>query len=295
MKESPMVSILLLSMNHEKLIENCINSLNVQTYKNIEIIYLDNVSQDKTFDIAQKILSQSDFPTKIFRNTESKGISKNFNFLLSESSGKYIIPLSTDDWLTPDSVSEKVKYLTDKPNYGMVYSSVYKYYYDTGEKSITEKKSRMKEGWILDNVLKENCIITTGCMIRKSVLLSVGNWDENSLLEDWDMWIRIAQKFQIGAIKKELAYYGIKSATNITGNFDYMSKGFDYILEKYAHLKKINRAKRLVAKVKSYHFAQTPSISSLKFILRNFRFNIFYCKQVAKVCIGIAKNNMSHN
>lgn len=290
--DEPLVSILLLSMNHEAYIKKCISSLKDQTYPNIEIIYLDNASADNTFTVGRDILAQSGIPHKAFANALSKGISKNVNFLYQNSVGQYITPLSADDWLTPDSIQEKINHFNQHPEFGMVYNSAWSYNYDTGKILLCEKKNRFKEGWILKDVLQENIVNTIGCMIKRDTIETVGQFDENSLLEDWDMWIRIAEKFPIGLVNKELAYYGVKEGQNITGNMQYMNQGFDYILNKYAHYKEIRESKKLVAKAKSYHYAtKEPSLKSLKFILKNYRFDFFYFKQIVKTLIGIFKGS----
>lgn len=291
MNENPLVSILLLSMNHERFIEQCIISLKTQTYQNIEVIYLDNASIDKTFEVGKRALENSGLPYKIFSNTESKGISKNLNFLLNNSLGLYICPLSTDDWLTADSVQEKVKYFKQHPEFGMVYNSAFSYNYDTNKKIVCAKKNKFKQGWVFKDILKENFISTTGCMIKRNTLETVGNFDENSLIEDWDMWIRIAEKFPIGLVNKELAYYGVKEGNNITGDMEYMNKGFDYILKKYAHCEGIEETKKFVDRINTYYYATNqPSVKSLLLILRTYRFNLFYLKQTAKIILGIFKN-----
>lgn len=293
MEEKPLVSILLLSMNHELYIENSIESLKDQTYTNIEIIYLDNASSDGTFETAENALQKSGIPSKAFYNKESNGISKNLNFMYTQSSGLFIICLSSDDWLTKDSVEEKINYFDLHPEFGMVYSSSYSYNYDTNKTDVCFKKNKFKEGWVLKNVLKENFINTTGCMIKRSTIETVGLFDENSPIEDWDMWIRIAEKFPIGLINKELAYYGVKEGANITGNIEYMNKGFEYILNKYSHYKEIAESKKLVNKVQAYHYAtKEPSIKSLLFIFKNYRFNFFYFKQLGKTIIGIIKKTV---
>jgi glycosyltransferase involved in cell wall biosynthesis len=290
MNENPLVSILLLSMNHEPFIDQCIESLKNQTYKNIEVIYIDNASSDETFEIGKKLLEESNIPHKIFFNTESKGISKNLNFLLDNSSGLFICPLSTDDWLTSDSVEEKINYFNLYPEFGMVYNSSYYYYHDTKETFICTKKHKFKYGWVLKEILKENFISTAGCMIKRSTIEEVGYFDENSLIEDWDMWIRIAEKFPIGLVNKELAYYRMQNGANVSGNAEFMIKGYDYIINKYSRYKEIKEAKKLVTMMKIYHYATTlPSMKTLKFILRNYRFNYFYLKQTGKTVLGILK------
>lgn len=293
MNDNPLVSILLLSMNHERFIEQCISSLEEQTYKNIEILYLDNASSDKTLDVGKKALEKSGISHKIFSNAESKGISENLNFLFKNSTGKYLVTLSTDDWLTQDSVEEKVKYFNHHPEFGMVYNSAFSYNYDTKKKFVCAKKNKFKQGWVFKDILKENFICTTGCMIKRNTLETVGNFDENSLIEDWDMWIRIAEKFPIGLVNKELAYYGVKEGNNITGDMEYMNRGFDYILKKYAHCEGIEETKKFVDRINTYYYATNqPSVKTLLLILRNYRFNLFYLKQTVKIILGIFKKKI---
>ncbi len=290
MNENPLVSILLLSMNHEPFIEQCISSLKEQTYKNIEIIYLDNASNDNTFEIASKALEESHISHKIFSNTESKGISKNLNFLYSHSRGEYLIPLSTDDWLTPDSIYEKVKYFLQHPEFGMVYSSCYYYYNNTGETVESPHKNKYKQGWVLSEILKYNFIRTVGSMIKREALKAVGLFDEESLIEDWEMWIRIAEKFSIGYVNKELGFYRLKNGSNITSNSQFMFQGFDYIVEKYSHYKEIKEAKKYVKVSKCYTYAtEKPSFQTLLFIFKNSEFDFFYFKQAVKTVFGIIK------
>ena len=290
MNENPLVSILLLSMNHERFIEQCISSLKEQTYKNIEIIYLDNASSDKTFEVGKKALEKSGVPYKTFSNAESKGISKNLNFLFKNSMGEYFIPLSTDDWLTSESIYEKMKYFLQHPEFGMVYSSCFYYFHNTGETIECPRKKEYKQGWVLSEILKGNFIRSVGSMIKRETLKNIGLYDEASLLEDWEMWIRVAEKFPIGYINKELAFYRMKNGSNVTENNHYMIDGADYIVQKYGHYKEIEEAKRNIKLSKCYTYASyEPSLKTLLFILKNYEFDFFHFKQTVKAILGIIK------
>lgn len=291
MNEFPRVSILLLSMNHERFISKCIESLISQTYSNIEIIYLDNVSTDKTFERAKFLLEQSNLSFKIFRNHTSKGVSENINFLFKNCSGEYFIPLSSDDWLTENSVEEKVDFLLKNPEYGMVYSSCYYYFFDTNEIKICPQKNEYRQGVVLDDILKENFIKSVGSMIKRTTIEDVGLFDENSPLEDWDMWIRIAEKYPFGYIDKELSFYGRKNGSNITENSEYMLNGIEYIVNKFSKYRQTQHIRERLNYSKCYYYATNkPSWLTLKFILVNGKPKSFYAKQIIKTLIGMLKN-----
>lgn len=288
MNELPRVSILVLSMNHEQFISKCIESLLNQSYQNIEIIYLDNASVDGSFNLAKMLLESSNIPHSIARNELSKGVSENINFLFKNCSGEYFIPISSDDWLSDNSVEEKINYFIKNPEYGMVYSSCYYYFFDTKEVKICPQKSEYKQGWVLNDMLQENFIKSIGSMIKRTTIEEVGLFDENSPLEDWDMWIRIAEKFPIGYIDKELSFYGKKNCKNITENPEYMIKGIEYIVNKYSKYKQIAKRREELVFYKCYYYATNkPSWSTLKFIFSNGKFKISYGKQIVKTLIGM--------
>lgn len=294
--EEPLVSVLLLSMNHAKLIERCINSIENQTYKNIEIIYLDNASSDGTYDIAEGLLKNSRLNFKVFKNLKSKPISTNLNILLSESKGEYISPISADDWLTIDSISEKISYYLNNPQFGLLYHNSIDYFEDTGLFKVNFKKIKAKEGWVLSDILKDYFISTTGYIIKKSTFQTVGNYDEKSLLEDWEFCIRVAEKFPIGYINKELAYYSRNNTKNISSNFNYMLKGFEYIANKYSHYNEIKVTKKYILNQKIYFLATyEQSLKNLFFIIKNPLPSFFYIKQITKAVYGVSKNLIFKN
>ena len=117
-----MVSVLLLSWNHEKYIEQAIRSIMRQGFRDLEIVYLDNNSSDNTFEIANQVLAGSGLRYVAFRRENNFGISSNYNFLFQRSRGEYICLLSGDDWLHKDNISEKVEVLNSFPEIGMVQS-----------------------------------------------------------------------------------------------------------------------------------------------------------------------------
>lgn len=287
MAGSPLISILCLSMNHEKYIQRSFESMLKQTYKNIEIIYVDNNSADKTFEIGCQILKSSGLQYQVYKREKNYSITENLNFLTKKANGKYITILSGDDFWEINNLEEKINFFEKNPQYGMIYSGGYKYYYDTNEAIVIPEKD-CKSGWVFKEILKDNFINAIGAVIKKTALEDVGLFDENSLIEDWDLWIRIAEKYPIGYLNKKLVYYGQRTGNNISKNNNYMDKGWEYILNKYKGHQEIEIAKKRLKLYRICEYASTkPSIPTLTFILKNFQFNIMYFKQLIKCFAGI--------
>lgn len=251
MKTPPVVSVLLLSWNHERFIEQCIQSIAGQTYRHIEIVYLDNVSSDHTYQKGMDLLEATGFRFSCYRNTQPRKITENFNFLLSKATGDYIVPLSTDDWLDPCFFEEKVRFLESRPTVGMVYNGGWVYYEDTRQLEPVDT-SNFRRGRIYKELLQEsNVIFFVGCCYRKSVLDDVGGWDENLLIEDMDMFIRIATRYDIDYIDKPLVYYR-KMNSSAANNIDFMVKGWEQYFQKYKAVEWCNMKAWLAEKYRSY-------------------------------------------
>ncbi|MBP7173042.1 MAG: glycosyltransferase family 2 protein [Cloacibacterium sp.] len=244
--ENPLVSIILISMNHEKFIaQACYSALN-QTYSNIEIIFLDNKSDDKTFEIGNEILSKGKFPYKGIQNTERFGVSKNLNTLVSYASGEYISILSGDDWYANNIIERKLQFLENNKA-DILLSDGYKYIQETGEtKDVYKKKEKSNIIESLDNFFEknvtENKTANVGTFIKRELLIKEP-FDENVQTEDWDMNLRLTSKgYQLNFVDEKLFFYRILNSS-LSRNIDAMEESYRIVTNKYIHF--INTNKKL--------------------------------------------------
>ena len=98
------VSIIIPAFNAENTIEKCIISILEGSYKNVEVIIINDCSIDHTLQICEKIQSCDDRVT-IFSNSENLGVSKTRNIGLKNMNGKYVMFVDSDDWVEKDYVS----------------------------------------------------------------------------------------------------------------------------------------------------------------------------------------------
>ena len=287
MNTKPLVSVLCISMNHQPFIERSFLSLINQTFNNFEILYIDNNSKDKSFEIADAVFKNAPFAYQSFKREKNYLLSANLNLLLNQAQGEYITFLSGDDFWELNNLEEKIKYYHAHTEFGMLYGGGYKYYYDTAT-TVLMDSPLWKSGWVFKDLLAFNFINSIGVVIKKSTFDDIGLFDENSKLEDWDLWLRIAQKYPIGFLAKPLIYYGRSTGNNITADSAYMDVGVTYIFEKYAGYKDINKAKRKYWLYRVYETASLkPSLKNFQFILKNFQFNFTYLKHVLNFFAGL--------
>ena len=111
----PLLSVCVVSYNHEKYIKECIESIWNNDYKNIEILALDDGSKDNSANILKELQKNSPYPMTVFVQKNSGNIGANFNKLFKAAKGEYITVLACDDKLAENTLNFKIqKFLADK-------------------------------------------------------------------------------------------------------------------------------------------------------------------------------------
>ncbi len=291
MEKQILVSIVVLSYNHETFIERSMLSVIHQTFKDFEIIYIDNNSHDESFERGLKVLEESAVKFYAEKTPLNLGIAKGLNYGLKHSKGEYVSILAGDDWWDIENLSEKVKYALANPDYGMIYGNGYAYNNETQAVSLFYKTPSVS-GWIFLDLLKASHTNAHGVLYKHNLIKSLGYFDENGKVEDLDLWLRIAKISPIGYVHKALIFYRYNNGNNISNNFEYMLEGTDYIFKQYEneYPKEIKMARLKQYQGFAYSLAEhKPSFTSLKFILKNYKFDLIYNKQLLKCLIKLVK------
>jgi len=194
------VSVIIPVHNCEDYIREAIDSVLNQTYKDFEVIVINDGSTDKT----EEILRQ--YGDKIrWKSQENKGQAFAVNEGIKMAEGGYIAYLDADDVCLPERFESQVKYLDDHPDVGLVYSDCYQV--DEYGSIIRTRKSKPHDKFIL---LQSNYIPRSAVMHKRECLDEVGLFDESITGDDdWDMWIRISEKFEMGYTGEPLVKYRV--------------------------------------------------------------------------------------
>lgn len=163
MKENPLITVLLCTYNDETYIEECIQSILDQSYKNFEFIILNDGSLDNTKQIIQ---SFKDPRIRYLEHSKNKGLEDSKNWGLAEARGKYIVYTDGDDISLSKRLNVQTKFMEENPDVGLCASAVQIFgtkdsYYCPAKKDL-EIKSRALVGTPLNH---------PSCMVRKSVLI----------------------------------------------------------------------------------------------------------------------------
>lgn len=194
------VSIIIPVYNGEKYVSEAIDSVLNQTYKDFEIIVIDDGSKDNTLNILRM------YRDKIkWKSQENRGQASAINEGINIAKGKYIAYLDADDVCLPERFEKQVEYLDEHPNVSLVYSD--RYNINENEEIQGIFNSRPHDNFI---ILQQNYISRSVVMHKKECLDKVGLFDESITgSDDWDMWIRISEKFEMSYINKPLVKYRV--------------------------------------------------------------------------------------
>lgn len=214
----PKVSIIIPTYNRAHLILSVLKNISAQTYDNLEIIIIDDGSSDDTL----RLVSEFRDPRVIYiKHRQNMGLATARNTGIKASSGDIIAFQDTDDLWLKNKVEESVKVFRLNRRISIVYSGSYRY--QGGQKTyIPYSYISKKEGNVLESLLSGNFIPAISVCIKRECLDKIGLFDESlPSLEDWDILIRLAKKYQFIYIPKplNLIYFSNDSLTANPTNF----------------------------------------------------------------------------
>ena len=111
-KDTPLVTVVIVSFNQKTFLEECLNSVASQTYNNIEIILVDDCSTDGSLELIDRL--RQAFSFQYVQNQSNLGICKCFNIALKIAKGKYIVDLAGDDVFYQTRIATQVEELEQR-------------------------------------------------------------------------------------------------------------------------------------------------------------------------------------
>ena len=252
----PLVSIGVLTYQHEKYIEDCLQGILAQTYPCIELIVLDDASTDGTADIVSSFRGK--FEKKgikfhfIRHDVNTGNVPANVNKMIHFSSGQYTMMQSGDDILLDCAIDSLVE-VFETTDCSVAHANAYiiddnyKYGERFSKKVLLRNYYQIHKEDLFEKLLISNCIVAPAAMVPKWIYDKYGLYDENIGYEDYDFWLRLAaEKEPFVYLNQGICLYR-KSETglsncNTKSKFVFMYNHTIKTLKK--HLKKLPLDKR---------------------------------------------------
>lgn len=225
------VSVIIPTFNRNSFLESAIESVLTQTFRDFEIIIVDDASSDDVHEC----LKQFDDPRlKHIRHKVNRGEAGARNTGIENSTGEYIAFLDDDDTWLPEKIEQQLSVLENLPAKVAGIYSGYVAIEFSSKKTLYTKVPAMR-GDICNDLLVRNLIGTPSTvMIRRACIQQAGLFDENLCYGvDHDFYLRIAKHYHFEYIKKPLVKYTIHEK-RLTNNPDIVAKGLEAFSRKYS-------------------------------------------------------------
>ena len=219
LSEGPLVTVLIPSYNHKQYVADSVNSVLKQTWKQVELIVIDDGSTDGSMELLSVLSSQYGFKYIAQKN---KGLTATLNSVLDSANGKYFCMLSSDDMAMPDKLEKQVAFMEGRPDVGLCGGSAINIGAD-GEPLLKQKVLPYGELDFDDVYMGQKKGPTAPSMMaRTEALKSVGGYDPDIRLEDMDMWLKLTDGgWKIICLEDVFAYYRVHD-TNTYKNLEFM-------------------------------------------------------------------------
>ncbi|MCI8471341.1 MAG: glycosyltransferase family 2 protein [Clostridia bacterium] len=290
-----LVSIIVPVYNGEKYIEKCIESINKQTYKEIEIIVINDGSTDKTKEILEEISMKQKNMT-ILNKKENKGTAICKNIGIQHSKGKYIFFVDSDDTITEDAINKMLNLL--KKNNGDAIRTTYRFDYNgkivKGNEKIENiafaqnRKVELIQKFLLDQI---HGFCSGVFLLKKDIIIknNIRFKEDMTIMEDFIFLLEIIKNSNVIVTSDLVTLYYYQNNAGLTKSYQDIEKRWynikvrlDYtikIIQKYKSLEKyqedsIRYLVSMYIKSTKYIFLKKVDIQEERQNVKNLKKNV---------------------
>ena len=228
----PLVSVIIPAYNSADFIDEALKSVFDQTYKDLEIIVVDDGSTDDTRAVLEKYGDRVNYH---YQDNNGPASARNRGIKLAR--GKYIAFLDADDLWLPTKLEKQVALIKNRENLGFVTTGVCSFDENGDYGFATYKRDKLMKGDIARNIFLKSDVGTPTVMARKQVFDEIGLFDEEiRYAEDDNMWIRIASHYDVELIDETLTKvrnHPARMTLNRAELLENVQKNIEYLRTRY--------------------------------------------------------------
>ncbi len=213
----PRVSVVIPTYNRVALIRDALESVFAQTYRDFEVVVVDDGSTDNTRDVLSAYGEQI---CVVSQTNQGEASARNAG--IREARGDFVAFLNSDDLWISTKLERQMSLLDANPDLVWAYSDAESFDGDTGRSLyLFSQLVRLNQGKVLSHLFINNFIASPTPIIRRDVFSQVGDFWHSPKGTDWDMWLRIARLHAIGLVNQPLARYRVHRGM-VTSNQSYI-------------------------------------------------------------------------
>ena len=283
---TPNVSVCIPTYNRRDYLKETLDSVFAQTYKDFEVVIVDDGSTDGT----EQMLKQAAYPVRYYWQ-KNRGDAAARNRLIELAQGKYITFLDSDDLLLPDAI-EHMTAVMNGENESVV---VYGHYIAIDENGNVCKRKRKKlySGCITPQLFENILVHSCGSMFPKNILEQAGGFDTSlPVCSDYDLWLRLSLKYRFVALpeptfkrRRHPGNLSVRSTSNRIAELKvlerfYYERGGDAVVPKGIAMRRLSKEeyraglctirdgnRKLTREYMSRSFRHHPNVKSLAMLI----------------------------
>ena len=189
---APLVTVIIPSYNRARYLDLAIESVRSQTYRDFEVIVVDDGSIDDTRSVAERYAPEVRY---VWQPNAERGAARNHGLRLAR--GEYIAFLDSDDVWAPDKLERDLGLIRRRPEAGVVYSNVG--IIDASGRLLRRTRKRGRDGWVTGWLIRQNFVSFSAHLARTQAVRDAGGFREERELagsEDWEFWVRLSTRVQ---------------------------------------------------------------------------------------------------
>lgn len=201
----PLISVIIPTFNRASVLVRAIDSVLKQSYKNFELIVVDDGSTDETKYLLSPYMDQGKL--RYFK-TENRGVSAARNFGVEKSQGEWLSFLDSDDEWLKEKLQKQLEFLKAHPTIRLVHGEEL---WVRNGKRVNQKKIHQKFGGFIYEKCLPLCLISpSAVMIERKLFDEMKGFDEEFIVcEDYDLWLKITSLYEVGFVSDPIIYkYG---------------------------------------------------------------------------------------
>jgi glycosyltransferase involved in cell wall biosynthesis len=204
-RKKPLVSVIMNCRNGEKFLYKSVKSVLKQTYKNLELIFWDNISTDNSKKIIKKF---KDKRIRYFCSKKPIKLYQARNCAIKKAKGKYVTFIDVDDWWVNKKTSKQVELLEKNNSADLAYSKCWIFYQNNSTKKIIPKHA-LPEGKIFNHLLKNYYLGLLTVMVKRKIFKKHSFNNKYNIIGDFDLFMKISFSSKFLSDNSPLAYYRI--------------------------------------------------------------------------------------
>jgi len=238
----PAITVVISTFNYGRFLEEAIQSVLAQSFRDFEVIVVDGGSTDNTREVVGRFGAQLRF-----LQVPSRWPNRSRNAGIAAATGDFIAFLDADDKWLPQKLELQMAVARKYPDVGLIYGGMYRFESRTGALIVRHPIEKCPVGYVLRPLYFWQFVPSPTVVVPRHVFEAVGPFEEERIgSDDWEMWLRIASRYSFERVNAAVALYRMHRSQASSRDFkaldahlDEMIKFFDTAARSYPELREL--------------------------------------------------------